>query len=603
VTRTGETIDQGREAARGGFDPARDEPPTRQPPVRSWFYRSSANSESAAAEAAVAEPFADDEGIEILSVNDEPPFRDPPELPSASKASQFAPLGASPSVGQAVPDGYFGGDSLGSDVAVEEDAVEASPVEASPVEEDEDDLDAPAVRYRPFRHGLTYEEEEIEEETRWADARRSSEGGSPERALRPKTWPFRAGERIASGWEWCLGAASMLATLAALSTIPIVQFVSLGYLLEVVGRMVRTQKFSSGFIGIRTFARIGSVVFGTWAILIPLRFLADVRHSAYLIDPESRGSRMLAVALLVCTVLGVANIVMAWAAGGRLRHFFWPLFAPLFLAIWTVRGLLRLILSPALPRQGGTGWFAKFADDLTHYHPLTTWFPPAVLLAGIVRGRPYAEARNTVWDFVVSLRLPYYFWLGLRGFVGTILWLAFPVILLIGGARLPEGAGVLSALAGGFLFGLVMVYLPFLQAQFAAENRFRAMFDVFAVRRAFNRAPFVFWLGIFVTLALALPLYLLKIEMPPSEFGWLEALFFVALMYPARLLTGWAMTRGTKCEQPRFFLFRWISRMALVPIAAIYALFVFLTQYFCWYGSWSLFEQHAVLVPTPFLSF
>ena len=174
----------------------------------------------------------------------------------------------------------------------------------------------------------------------------------------------------------------------------------------------------------------------------------------------------------------------------------------------------------------------------------------------------------------------------------------------MGGARIaPDAGGPAFALIGGFLFGLVMVYLPFLQAHFAAQNRFRAMFDVLAVRRAFNRAPFVFWLGIFATLALALPLYLLKIEMPPSEFGWFESLFFVALMYPARLLTGWAMTRGTKREKPRFFLFRWISRLALIPIAAIFALFVFLTQYFCWYGSWSLFEQHAVLAPTPFLSF
>lgn len=538
----------------------------------------------------------DDDGIEILSVNDEPPFRDPPELPSVSKAAHFAALGTPPPVGQALPDSHS------DPVAV----VEAPPVENDP--------DAPAVRQHSARHGLTYEEEG----TRRADTVRSPEAGSPEdvspeeddAALndvppppRPKTWPFRVAHAVASGWEWCLGAVSMLATLAALSTIPLVQFLSLGYLLEVVGRMVRTQKFASGFIGIRTFARIGSVVVGTWAILIPLRFLADVSYSAYLIDPASRNSRLLALALIVCTVLGVANIVMAWAAGGRLRHFFWPLFAPFFFAVWTVRGLLRLILSPALPHKGGTGWFAKFADDLTHYHPVTTWFPPAVLLAGMLRGRPYAEARDTVWDFVASLRLPYYFWLGLRGFVGTIVWLAFPVILLIGGARLPEGAGVISALVGGFLFGLVMVYLPFLQANFAAENRFRAMFDVFAVRRAFNRAPFVFWLGIFVTLALALPLYLLKIEMPPSEFGWLEALFFVGLMYPARLLTGWAMTRGRKREKPRFFLFRWFSRLALVPVAAIYALVVFLTQYFCWYGSWSLFEQHAVLVPTPFLSF
>ena len=49
-----------------------------------------------------------------------------------------------------------------------------------------------------------------------------------------------------------------------LAAIPIVQFLSLGYLLEAGGRIARTGRFRDGFIGVRTAARVGSIVLGTW---------------------------------------------------------------------------------------------------------------------------------------------------------------------------------------------------------------------------------------------------------------------------------------------------------------------------------------------------
>jgi hypothetical protein len=38
----------------------------------------------------------------------------------------------------------------------------------------------------------------------------------------------------------------------------------------------------------------------------------------------------------------------------------------------------------------------------------------------------------------------------------------------------------------------VLLYVPFLQVRFAAENRFRTFFEVSAVRAAFKRAPWAF---------------------------------------------------------------------------------------------------------------
>ena len=41
--------------------------------------------------------------------------------------------------------------------------------------------------------------------------------------------------------------------------------------------------------------------------------------------------------------------------------------------------------------------------------------------------------------------------------------------------------------------------------------------------------------------------------------------------------------------------------MIELPVVAFYVVFVFLTGYTSWFGVWSLFEQHALLIPVPFV--
>jgi hypothetical protein len=48
---------------------------------------------------------------------------------------------------------------------------------------------------------------------------------------------------------------------------------------------------------------------------------------------------------------------------------------------------------------------------------------------------------------------------------------------------------------------------------------------------------------------------------------------------------------------------RWASRLAMLPFVALYVVVVYFTQYLSWYGTWSLLEQHAFLVPAPFLGY
>lgn len=369
--------------------------------------------------------------------------------------------------------------------------------------------------------------------------------------VRP-SWPRRAARALASGLDWVFGLASLFVGLAVLSIVPVLNFLSLGYLLHVSGRVASTGRLRNGFVGVRKASILGSFVAGTWLVSLPLRFVSGMWKDAELVAPGSPNAKAWYFGLLILTVLAVMHVVWACLRGGRLRHFLWP--APL--------RFIRWLRTPD-----------KFAN-----------------------------LRNAVVDYLASLRLPYYFWLGARGFFGAFAWLFVPVSTLILAAQLaPDKGGGLLSLVGGVLLMLVVLHLPFLQTHFAVTGRFHALFEVEEVRQLFKRAPVAFWLALLITLLFALPLYLLKIELPPREIAWLPSLLFVVFIFPARMLTGWAVSRALRHEQPRHWFFRWTSRLGLVPLVFFYALIVYLTQYLSWNGSFSLLEQHAFMVPAPLM--
>jgi hypothetical protein len=349
----------------------------------------------------------------------------------------------------------------------------------------------------------------------------------PRRMPRPIAWAFSA---LIGLW----GALCLVVGSAILATVPGLNLLSLGYLLEVSGRIARTRRFAAGLIGLRTAAVVGALVTAGWLARWPIVAVADFWYASHLIDPASRATKGLAAAWFATVVLLLAAAVGA--------------------------AVMALRVKPGL----------------------------------------YATARDTVWQ-LLTRRLPYYFWLGLRGFVGGMIWLIGPVSVMASAARLPPGPGALVSLLGGLMLVPVLVYLPFLQTHFAAEGRFGAMFEVSAVRQIFRRAPIAFWLALVTMLLFALPLYLLMIEAVPQEVTWLPSIVFVVFLFPARLLAGWAYARGMRREKPRLWLFRWLSRLGMLPVAVTYAFFVWLSQYLLWYGVLSLYHQHAFLLPAPLI--
>ena len=354
---------------------------------------------------------------------------------------------------------------------------------------------------------------------------------------------------LASAIDWVFGCLTLLFGLAALSVIPILNFASLGYLLQASANVAQSGRLRDCFVGVRKASRIGSIVVGAWLALLPLRFVAGLWHEREIVAPGTGDGWRIGVAVL--TVLTVLHIVWACLRGGRLRHFLWP--APIRFFKW-----LR-------------------------------------------RPDSYFSIRDAVLDYLAGLRLPHYFWLGARGFAGAFAWLIGPVGVMILASKLPPGGAAVLSFFASLPLMFVVMHLPFLQTRFACENRFGALFEVKATRELFRRAPIAFWCALFITLLFALPLYLLKVELTPQEVAWLPALFFVAFIFPARALTGWAVGRAFRRERPRLWLSRWLARLAAIPVVGIYALITYFTQFLSWHGAPALLEHHAFMVPAPLL--
>ena len=356
--------------------------------------------------------------------------------------------------------------------------------------------------------------------------------------------------RISAAVELFLGGSTAAITLAIISVVPVLNLLSLGYLLEASGRVARSGRIRDGFIGFHRFATLGKVFLAAWLWTIPIRILHSFWIDAELIDSGSEMALRLRAVLVVTTIGIAAHLVWACLRGGKLRYFLWP--APILFLRW-IHGSVSVDFEPS-----------RFVS------------------------------------FLRELRLVHLFRLGTLGFLGAVLWLAIPVTIMVLAAGAKNAApSALFSFFGGILLGFSALYLPFLQTRFALTNEFSEFFSNRAARKLFARAPIAFWFALFVTLLFALPLYLLKIELTPEEVAWLPNLIFVIFIFPARLLLGWALSRAELRDKPRFWISRWFARFAALPVVAAYVFIVWLTQYLSWHGPLSLLEQHAFLVPAP----
>jgi len=375
-------------------------------------------------------------------------------------------------------------------------------------------------------------------------------GGEP--AKRRSFWR-RWAMSVAGFVETLFGCVSLCVLLAIVATLPVLQLMSLGYLLEVSSRVSHSGRVRDGLFGAQKAARVGAILLGLWLLTFPLRLAATLWGAAQLIDASSPAARVGMIVFYAATALVALHAVGALLRGGRLRDFLIP--RPLL--------TVRLLASRDL----------------------------------LIR------ARDGLWRLATGLRLPYYFVRGAKGFFGGFAWLVAPTALLAIAPQLPSAAGGVVTLVGAALLFWATFRLPLLEAAFAAEDRWQALFEPGRCRRAFARAPLAFALAIALTLLLSTPLFALKIEMIPREAAWLPSLLFVLTGVPARLAMGWAWGRAQRRQTPCGWLGRWSGRLIVVVVAAAYVLVTYLSQFLSWHGVWSLCSQHAFLTPAPFLDF
>ena len=352
------------------------------------------------------------------------------------------------------------------------------------------------------------------------------------------------------------GLASLLLLLAVIAAIPIVNFIALGYLLEAEGRVGRSGRLRDGFPLLGLAPRLGTIALGIYLWLIPLRIITANAAAARIISPGSPHDVRLQMLKWVFGFVIVTHLCLALARGGSLGCFLRP--------IKNLRWLIR-----------------RLRD-----------------------GEYFETAGQHIREFVSGLRLKHHFVLGVRGFFAAFVWLFIPT-LVYASVRDPGGAGALQMLFGGSLLVLAFAWTPFLQARVAVENRFRSGLALGTVRDTFRYAPWAWLVAIVVTYVLALPLYLFKAFVLPRDALWPLTMIFIASIYPARLITGWAYHRALRRRAAGLKSW-WVTRtfvrlVLMLPLLATYVLILYFTQFLGAHGKLTLYEHHVFLLPWPYL--
>ena len=163
-----------------------------------------------------------------------------------------------------------------------------------------------------------------------------------------------------------------------------------------------------------------------------------------------------------------------------------------------------------------------------------------------------------------------------------------------------RGSALFSRRQARWLKPPVFALLPFLQAHYAKDGQWKSLFPPIQVAKIFRRAPLAHTIALLVTLILALPLFLLKIEEIPARLLWTPSLVFVTFSWPARTAIGLAYRKGNReGKESRWWISIPIMLMA-IPISFTFIFIMFFTRYITWNRVWSLLENHVFLLPAPF---
>jgi hypothetical protein len=366
--------------------------------------------------------------------------------------------------------------------------------------------------------------------------------------------------------RWIWNTLSIVMVLSIAATIPVVQFASLGYMLECSARVARGDRLKDCFPGVALAGHMFRCALAMLLTWLPIWLITDWAYSSELIQPSSNAALSLRIVARILSLLWVLWVVWAIASGGRWRNFL-------------------------VPR-------------------------PIRFLRAMVSKTFWLDIEDRWWAFLNRLQLWRLIKLGFQASLGAWIWLAIPALLiLISLGAAPEvksdqqGGLALLGLLGALLMTRAIQYLPTLQTTMALQKSIAdktdrrwlyGILDRTVARGVFRKVPITYSLANILFLALALPLYFLRIESIPSELWFLLSILFVLWMFPAKLVIGWMIRRSRNKTKDAWWPLRWIAWLPHLAAIGIYVGFLYLGKFALWEGGASLFFQHAFLPPVPF---
>ncbi len=356
------------------------------------------------------------------------------------------------------------------------------------------------------------------------------------------------------------GIISVIALFAVAASIPVVNLLAMGYLMEAQGRVSRSGKFRSAFYLLPAASRLVGIAIGTMLWLLPIRFLAAATRDAWLLGPNGTVAWLWTASLATASLLIASHLLLAVSCGGS----WWSFVRPLN----NIR-LLRTRLK---------------SESYLH------------------------DAHLAIVEFLAAWHLPHLLWIGLIGFATAYLWLAGPAYFFTILDDLTSRIQVVGFVAGSISLTLVLLWAPFMLAHVAATGNWRAMFEPRTVLRLAGRTPFRWAVATALLLGCSsLPLLyeaLFKIRIPPHDARWDIMVVFLVTVVPARILIGWVYHRATQREarEPSWLWRCWqlANGLALCVGVGWYAYFLNLASVGGELGSDAIWQFHAVLLPFPF---
>lgn len=352
-----------------------------------------------------------------------------------------------------------------------------------------------------------------------------------------------------------IGVGFLLLLLSLLAAFPVFSLVALGLMLQAEANVACDRRLRSGFPLLPISNRVGVTGLMILLFLLPVMLLSSLANSQVVISQlsgQARGS--VTVITRIVQIIIFVHLLLAIAYSGRFFAFFRPL--------RNIRSILRDF------RDGSLG----------------PRFDVAV-------------------DYCLKIVRPWHhFRIAFYAALGALCWLVIPVTLLAATPvqpRIePELPGTLSVI-GGLLLIPVAAWLPMLQCHQVVEGRFFAIFEVRKIRKVISRVPIRWAIATILLYGLAIPLYGSKVVLPPADAYWIFTPLFIIVIYPTRLLMGWAYGAGRAKNKYAARTIRWPVKLAMLPLLAGYAFLIFLLPFVSEEGPRVMLENHAILLPVP----